>query len=50
MKFLSNLNLNKNQLQNAVIHPLGTAPTTDKVGQIYYDTQDLELKIWDGEA
>ena len=48
MKFLSNLNLNKNQLQNAVIHPLGTAPSTPAVGQIYYDTGDFELKIWNG--
>jgi hypothetical protein len=50
MKFLSNLNLNKNQLQNAVIHPLGTAPTSPSAGQIYYDTGDLELKIWTGSA
>lgn len=31
------LNLNKNQLKNAVIHPTATAPTGPVDGQVYYD-------------
>lgn len=52
MKFLSNLNLNKNELQNAVLHPLGTPPSNPKLGQIYYDTSAAknELKIYTGSA
>jgi len=36
--YLNNLDLNGNQLQKAVVHPLGTAPSTAQEGQIYYDT------------
>lgn len=38
MVYLSNINLSKNQLQNAVIHPLGTAPSSPVEGQIYYNS------------
>ena len=38
-KFLTNINLNGNELQNAVIHNLGTTPTANaKAGGIYFDT------------
>jgi len=36
--FLNHINLNKNQLQNVVIHPLGTAPPSPVEGQMYTDT------------
>ena len=38
IKYLQNIDLNGSQLQNAVIQPLGSAPTVYSDGQIYYDT------------
>ncbi len=37
-KYLSNIDLNKNQLQLAVIHPLAASPATPAEGQVYFDT------------
>lgn len=48
--FLTNINLNKNELQNAVIQPLSTAPSSPKVGQIYYNTSDKVLYSFDGTS
>lgn len=50
MLYLTNLDLNKNELLNAVIHNLATAPSDPKTGQIYFDTSaDVnKLKIWNG--
>ena len=36
--FLTNINLKQNELQNAVIQHLETAPSNPKNGQVYYDT------------
>lgn len=48
IKYLNNINLNRNELQNAVIHPLGTAPATPVEGQIYYNSTDDLIYVYDG--
>lgn len=50
MKFLTHIDLSKNQLQNAVVHPLGTAPLGGVEGQIYYNSTigDKKLYIYNG--
>lgn len=47
---LTNLDLNKNQILNAVIQPLATAPTNPVLGQYYYNSVDKKMYIWDGAA
>lgn len=47
-KFLSNIDLVKNELQNAVIQVLSTAPTSAKEGQIYYNSGDKYIYRYDG--
>lgn len=46
--FLTDLDLNKNELQNAVIHKGASTPSNAKVGQIYYNTTDNNLYRYDG--
>lgn len=50
MNLLANLNLNKNELQNARIQNLAQAPAEPKVGQIYYNTVNKLLYVFDGSA
>lgn len=48
---LSNdLSLGQNELKDVAIDNLDTAPTTPTEGQIYYDTADDTIYMWDGTA
>ncbi len=49
-QFLTNLNLNKNELQNAKIQNLATAPSAPVTGQLYFNTVDGQLHVYDGTA
>lgn len=50
MKVINNLDLNKNQLQNAVVHNLATAPSNPVMGQEYFNTQEKKKYIFDGTS
>lgn len=48
--FLTPINLNKLELQNAVIQNLGTAPASPATGQVYFDTTVSYNLTWNGSA
>lgn len=48
MNYLTNLNLNQNEIQNAVIQPLAVAPSNPKEGQIYYNSTDKFIYRYNG--
>lgn len=50
MNYLTNINLNRNQIQNAVMHPLAVAPENATEGQVYYNSTDKLLYVYNGSA
>ncbi len=47
-QFLTALNLNKNELQNARIQNLATDPANGVEGQVYYNTAAHEMRVFNG--
>lgn len=49
-KWFNGLNLQQNQLENAVIQNLASDPSSGKAGQIYYNTTDNGYRYYNGMA
>lgn len=50
MKFLTSLNLSNNELQNALLHKLSSAPGSATAGYVYYNTTDNQVYVYNGTA
>ena len=50
MKLLTNLDLGQNELRNALMHPLSSAPAEGQKGQLYYNNVEDRLYQHNGMA
>lgn len=52
IRYLTNIDLGTNELQYPVLHPLTSAPTalTPREGQLYYNSTDDKVKVYNGTA
>lgn len=50
INYLSSIDLNKNEVQNGVIHVLAANPSNPVEGQIYYNSTDKKLYFYDGSS
>jgi hypothetical protein len=48
--YVTSINLNKNELQNARIHNLSAAPSSPVEGQVYFNTTDKTLYFYNNAA
>ena len=49
-RYLSNIDLANNQLQNASLHPTGTAPSSPVEGQVYFNNSSDKLFVYSGSS
>jgi len=50
INFLQNVDLNKGEIQNVALQNAGTNPSTPSTGQIYFNTGDSTLRVYNGTS
>ena len=49
-KILISYDFNKNEIQNALMHPVASDPGTPSAGQLWFNSTESKLKYYDGSA